>query len=62
MLCQSLASLFVGFECFVRLRPDVFIDTTGAPFIYPLAKYIFGSKVIAYVHYPIISTVSDGIF
>ena len=40
----------------LRLTPDIFIDTTGAAFIYPIAKYLLNCKTIAYVHYPIISS------
>ena len=56
MLFQSLGSVFVGLECLYRYQPNVFCDTMGAAFTYPLAKMIDGVKVIAYVHYPIISS------
>ena len=56
MLAQSLASIYVSLECFICHIPDVYIDTTGAAFTYPLAKFIMGCKIVAYVHYPIIST------
>jgi alpha-1,2-mannosyltransferase len=56
MLFQSVASLFVNVECLVRLCPDVYIDTMGVPYAYPLAKYVAGCRVIAYIHYPIISS------
>lgn len=59
MLFQSLGSILVGLECNYRLRPDVLIDTTGAAFIYPLFRMINSHcKVVAYVHYPIISSVN----
>ena len=58
MICQSLASMVVGFECLLRVKPNYFCDTTGAAFIYPLAFWLGRSKIIAYVHYPTISTVS----
>lgn len=32
------------------------VDTMGAPFIYPIARWIYGTQVVAYVHYPVIST------
>ena len=57
MFFQSLGSMITGFECLLRLTPDIFIDTTGASFTYPIAKYIFRCTVIAYVHYPTISKV-----
>ena len=58
MIFQSLASIIVGFDCFRHVTPDVYIDTTGAAFIYPLVKLLSlgTTKVCAYVHYPIIST------
>lgn len=55
MVFQSVASVIVGAECFLRLVPDIFCDSTGAAFIFPLAK-LLGCYVMAYVHYPIIST------
>ena len=58
MLFQSLASVLVGLECLIRFTPDIYCDTMGAAFTYPAAYYLTGAKVIAYVHYPIISTVS----
>jgi hypothetical protein len=56
LLLQALGSMAVGLECLWRCPPDVFIDTTGAPFIYPLARLLAGCTVGAYVHYPIISS------
>lgn len=35
---------------------DIFIDTIGVGFTYPLVKYVFGATVIAYTHYPTISS------
>lgn len=59
MLFQSLASVLVGLECILRFTPDIYCDTMGAAFTYPATCYLSGAKVIAYVHYPIISTVSS---
>lgn len=56
MICQCLASIIVGIECILKLTPDVYIDTTGASFTYPITKLICMCKTIAYVHYPIISS------
>ena len=58
MLFQSLASALVGLECILRFTPDVFCDTMGAAFTYPVAYYLCNAIIVAYVHYPIISTVS----
>jgi len=39
------------------MRPaDVFIDTIGVAFAYPLVKLLFGVKVVSYTHYPTISS------
>lgn len=56
MLFQAIASILVNAECLLRVCPDVYIDTMGVPFAYPLAKYVAGCQVMAYVHYPIISS------
>lgn len=58
MIGQSVGSMIVGLECILRFPPDIFFDTTGAAFIYPLVHLMIGSHVMAYVHYPTISTVS----
>ena len=49
--------MLVGLECILRLTPDVYCDTMGAAFTYPVVHYLCNAKVVAYVHYPIISTV-----
>lgn len=56
MLFQAIASVLVNAECLIRVCPDVYIDTMGVPYAYPLAKYGAGCQVVAYVHYPIISS------
>ena len=58
MLMQSLGSVVVGLECLLRLTPDVYFDTMGAAFTYPVARLLCSCRVLAYVHYPIISQVS----
>jgi len=56
MICQCLASIVVGLECLARLAPDLYVDTTGAAFTYPLFRVLGGANVVCYVHYPIISS------
>jgi alpha-1,2-mannosyltransferase len=57
MIFQCLASILVGLECVLKLCPNIYIDTTGAAFTYPLFRILDPScKVLAYVHYPIISS------
>ncbi|KAI5812092.1 hypothetical protein BZA77DRAFT_149987 [Pyronema omphalodes] len=53
---QSLGSLFLAYDAFQQLVPDVFIDTMGYAFSVALAKSLFAIPTGAYVHYPTIST------
>eukprot|EP00941_MAST-03F_sp_MAST-3F-sp1_P001950 g1950.t1 len=55
MLGQSFGSILFGLEALLAVRPDVWIDTTGLAFTYPLAR-LCGCTVISYTHYPTIST------
>lgn len=57
MLGQSVGSMILAVEALFRSTPDVFIDTTGFAFSFPVA-WLAGCTVGAYVHYPTISTVS----
>lgn len=36
--------------------PDWFIDTTGCAFTFTVARLLYGCRIMAYVHYPTIST------
>ncbi|CAN0168575.1 unnamed protein product, partial [Hapterophycus canaliculatus] len=56
MLAQSVASMVLAAEALLRGTPDVFVDTTGFAFSFPVA-WLAGCSVGAYVHYPTISTV-----
>lgn len=56
MLAQSVASVVLAAEALLRGTPDVFVDTTGFAFSFPVA-WLAGCSVGAYVHYPTISTV-----
>jgi alpha-1,2-mannosyltransferase len=58
MIFQSGASIIVAFECLLRLMPDVYFDTTGAAFAFPLVKLLSLCSVYVgcYVHYPTISS------
>ncbi|KAJ8679055.1 hypothetical protein QAD02_014842 [Eretmocerus hayati] len=55
LLGQSLGSIWLGYEALRLFQPDIFIDTMGYAFTYPLFKYIGGCKVASYTHYPTIS-------
>jgi len=57
LVVQSVLSM-VGFGyALVRhsQKGDILLDTTGFAFVYPVARAL-GMKVVAYVHYPTIST------
>ena len=56
LLGQCLGSLLLGVEALLRACPHVLFDTMGYAFIYPLFRVIAGCPVVAYVHYPIVST------
>ncbi|XP_014467739.1 PREDICTED: GDP-Man:Man(3)GlcNAc(2)-PP-Dol alpha-1,2-mannosyltransferase isoform X2 [Dinoponera quadriceps] len=55
LLGQSLGSIWLGIEALNSLLPDIYIDTMGYAFTYPLFKYIGGCRVGSYTHYPTIS-------
>jgi len=56
LLGQSIGSMILGFEALMRFIPDIYIDSMGYAFTYPLFRYLASIPVIAYVHYPTIST------
>lgn len=58
MLAQSVASMVLAAEALFRATPDVFFDTTGFAFSFPVA-WLAGCSVGAYVHYPTISMVRE---
>jgi len=56
LLGQSLGSMILGLEALITCNPEYFIDSMGYAFTYPLARYLAGSRVACYVHYPTISS------
>ncbi|XP_070493821.1 GDP-Man:Man(3)GlcNAc(2)-PP-Dol alpha-1,2-mannosyltransferase [Chironomus tepperi] len=56
LLGQSIGSMIVGFEALLKFQPDIFMDTMGYAFTYPIFKYLGGAKIACYTHYPTIST------
>ena len=56
LLGQSIGSMLLGFEALVRFVPDIYIDSMGYAFTYPIFRYIASVPILAYVHYPTIST------
>jgi len=56
LLGQSLGSLVLAWEALCHCSPDVFFDSMGYAFSFPLFKLFRGCRVGCYVHYPTIST------
>ncbi|KAK9450820.1 uncharacterized protein V1518DRAFT_411791 [Limtongia smithiae] len=56
LLGQATGSIGLAYEAMCALVPDVFIDTMGYAFTYPLVSMLLNIPVGAYVHYPMIST------
>ncbi|KIM30104.1 glycosyltransferase family 4 protein [Serendipita vermifera MAFF 305830] len=62
LIGQGLGAALLGAEAMWRLVPDVFLDTHGLAFSYPVARYLGGAgpdkkamPIVAYIHYPTIS-------
>lgn len=55
LLGQSVGSMILGVEALMSFQPDIYIDTMGYAFTYPLFAYIGGCKVACYIHYPTIT-------
>ena len=55
LLGQSIGSMFLGLEALTSLSPHVYLDTMGCAFTLPLFRWLGGSKVASYVHYPVVS-------
>ena len=53
---QALAYNWVCIEALQMAPCDVFIDTIGVGFAYPLVKLLFGCRIVSYTHYPTISS------
>lgn len=56
LLGQSMGSIVLAFEALLKFQPDIYLDTMGYAFTFPVFKYIGGAKIGCYVHYPTIST------
>lgn len=54
LLGQALGSVRLGYEALSNAVPEIFVDTTGWAFTYPLAR-LAGCRVVAYTHYPTVS-------
>ncbi|KAF9929394.1 asparagine-linked glycosylation protein [Linnemannia zychae] len=56
LIGQSIGSMILGWEALKCVVPDVWIDSMGYAFTYPAARIFGGCQVVAYIHYPIISS------
>ncbi|KZT12185.1 glycosyltransferase family 4 protein [Laetiporus sulphureus 93-53] len=56
LLGQSVGSMFLAWEAMAQLIPDLFIDTMGYAFTFPVVKFLGNVPMGTYVHYPTIST------
>ncbi|KAK9869054.1 hypothetical protein WJX84_010787 [Apatococcus fuscideae] len=55
LLRQAIGSVQLAYEGLHQLRPELFIDTSGWAFTYPMCR-LSGVRVACYVHYPTVST------
>ncbi|ORY95334.1 hypothetical protein BCR43DRAFT_492818 [Syncephalastrum racemosum] len=56
LLLQSLSSMVMGYEAIAKLVPDLYFDTMGYAFTYPVVHYLAHTKIATYTHYPTISS------
>ncbi|KAJ2941101.1 hypothetical protein O0L34_g10332 [Tuta absoluta] len=56
LILQSVGSMLLGMEALLKLNPDIYIDTTGFAFTFPIFRYLAQCPVGCYVHYPTITT------
>eukprot|EP01061_Rhynchopus_euleeides_P009225 TRINITY_DN18358_c0_g1_i1.p1 TRINITY_DN18358_c0_g1~~TRINITY_DN18358_c0_g1_i1.p1 ORF type:complete len:537 (+),score=169.78 TRINITY_DN18358_c0_g1_i1:96-1613(+) len=57
LLLQSLGAVPLGYEAVSKRQVDIFIDTMGYAFTYPLVRALLpGASIVSYTHYPTVST------
>lgn len=56
LLGQALGSALLTAEALYKCPPDVWCDTMGYPFGYPVVYYLTRIPIVTYTHYPVIST------
>lgn len=56
LLGQAIGSMILTAEAVLKCPPDIWCDTMGYPFGYPVVHILIRIPVLAYTHYPIIST------
>lgn len=55
LLLQSVGGALVAAEAMWRAPADLYVDTLGYAFAYPVWTYVGGARVLCYTHYPVIS-------
>lgn len=53
---QSVGSMVLAWEALLSLYPDVFIDSMGYAFTYPIVRLLGPARIACYTHYPTISS------
>lgn len=56
LVAEALDTIKLAWYAINAYTPHIFIDTTGCAFTFIIAKIVAHCKVMAYVHYPTIST------
>lgn len=51
---QAFGMAVLGYEAVSHLMPDVFVETTGLAFSYPVVSWFACVPVVSYVHYPFV--------
>ncbi|XP_052744554.1 GDP-Man:Man(3)GlcNAc(2)-PP-Dol alpha-1,2-mannosyltransferase [Bicyclus anynana] len=55
LLLQSFGTMILGMEAFMKFNPDIYIDTMGCAFTYPIFRYLAQCPVGCYTHYPTVT-------
>lgn len=56
LISQAFGMAVLGYEAIANLMPDVFVDTTGLAFSYPVVSWFAKVPIVAYVHYPFVQS------
>jgi alpha-1,2-mannosyltransferase len=56
LVVESIHSMRLAYYALCQFTPDIYVDTTGCAFTFIVAKLLANCRVLAYVHYPTIST------
>ena len=58
LIAESIDTIKLAWNALHQFTPHIFVDTTGCAFTFLVAK-LARCKIVAYVHYPTVSTVSS---